>query len=312
MPINKKEIHGFIADTETVGAPPPSAGFEKRTLWSTGDSGNLVAVDVYSLEPAHASDTHYHPDHIELVICWRGKGTITIAPPAAGSTPIAPAWDAPYQDVSIVTGDTLVIPKGALHRFRSAGALQNPEPKDRDKLVDKLVLIVIHAINGVAVKENAGAFSGMASKPFPATMKRNYRDEKYMKFDRNHNNRAVRSRIWGRDAEAEDGAADTAKESLHLTLYTFVPNQMNPGHFHPRSIELVICVQGRALMSTKPKLRGTGWGAEQSDVIREGDSVLVTEAGWHRYVASGNDDCLLLALQTPHPIMHTLEHETSA
>jgi hypothetical protein len=40
--------------------------------------------------------------------------------------------------------------------------------------------------------------------------------------------------------------------------------------------------------------------------------VLVAEADWHRYITSGNDDCLLLAMQTPHPIMHTLEHETNA
>jgi quercetin dioxygenase-like cupin family protein len=313
MPLNRKEIHDFIADTEMVGSPPPSpTGFERKTIWSTAESSDLIEAEVYSFEPGRSSDAHHHPDHVELVICWRGRGTMSIAPLKADSTPSAPAWDTPFQDVTIAAGDTFIIPKGASHRFQSVGPLQNPEPKDRDKLVEKLVLIVVHAINGVAVKELPGKLEGLPAKPYPASLKRNYRDEKYFKFDRNHKNRAIRARIWGRDADAESGAADTAKESLHCTLYTFVPGQENPGHFHPHSVELVFCLQGRARMSTKPKNPGTGWGNEVVGTIREGDSVLVAEADWHRYITSGNDDCLLLAMQTPHPIMHTLEHETNA
>jgi len=312
MPLNKKEIHDFIADTEMVGSSPPSAtGFERRTLWSKVDTHDLAQVEVYSFEPGQSSSAHYHSTHIELVVCWRGRGVATVALPASDSTPTAPKWDPPFQDVTIAAGDTLVIPKGALHRFQSAGVLQNPDPRDRDKRVEKLILIVIHAINGVPVTELAKEITGTATKPYPATLKRNYRDERYLKFDRDHEKRAVRARIWGRDADTEDGAADTAKESLHFTLYTFVPHQENPGHFHPHSMELVICVQGRARMLVKP-WTDPGWGTQVEGIIREGDSVLVDEVGWHRYITSGNDDCLLLAMQTPHPIMHTLEHETNA
>src|SRR6185295_14624757 len=100
---------------------------------------------------------------------------------------------------------------------------------------------------------------------------------------------------------------------------TFVPKQMNPGHFHPESVEWVACLQGRASMTVrakKPKPQ-EGWDAPDTSpppnndtlTIREGDSVLVPAAHWHQYITDGNEDCLLIVSQTPHPVLHILEDE---
>jgi mannose-6-phosphate isomerase-like protein (cupin superfamily) len=45
--------------------------------------------------------------------------------------------------------------------------------------------------------------------------------------------------------------------------------------------------------------------------LEEGDLVLVPMAAWHQYFNSGNMRCKVMALQTPHPIMHTLIDETN-
>jgi quercetin dioxygenase-like cupin family protein len=314
VPHQPRTVFSAIGDTDVSGAIPVSTGFEVATLWSASDSDNHLVVQVHSIEAGKESPSCYFPSHTELVVCWRGRGYLRLAAQSNASTPGNPQWDAPFQDVEIGEGDTIAIPKGALRRYRSADKIASTDPRDADKRVGKLVLIAIYALNGNPVPSQppTAAFSGAPTKPFPP-LKRNFREERYLKFDRNPKNRAIRSRIWGRDGEGDSGAADLAKASFHLTLYTFVPRQENPGHFHPHSVELIVALQGRAETHVQDKNAGgaPGWGADNQYELREGDTLLVKEAGWHRYITAGNDDCLLLALQTPHPIMHTLKHETN-
>lgn len=316
--INRKEIANFIADTV-------DSGFERRTLWSSAESGKKLLVEIFSIEPGHDSGIHYHWQRVEMIICLRGRGKVTIAELASNATENSPNWNPPAPDVDIVEGDTLVIPQGALRKISAANTLANQDPKDKDKLPAKLVLIVLHPLLGKPFSEGHGIFPQAGGPPSTAPQKRNFRDDIYCKYDRKkydstHLNRAIRSRIWGRDAQGSAGEADIAKEQMHLTLYTFVPGQLNPGHFHPDSVEWVACLQGRALMTVRAKKKHEKQGWEAPDpapapnrdslVIREGDSVLVPAADWHQYVTSGNDDCLLIVSQTPHPILHILEHET--
>jgi len=315
--IIKKEIPDFIADTV-------DEGFARRPLWSAVESGKLLLVEVFSIEPGKDTGIHYHWDRVELVICLRGRGKVKLAELQPGAMEASPQWQSPSASVDIAEGDTFVIPKGALHQYAAADVLANQDPKDLDKHPAKLVLIVLHPLLNEGFEEKAGNFPPSGSGNSAQIVKRNYRDDVYCKFDRKkydgvHLNRAIRSRIWGRDAQGSKGEADAAKEQLHLTLYTFVPGQLNPGHFHPNSVEWVACVQGRARMTVRAKKNGKGWNApdpaappnRDTLVIREGDSVLVTAADWHQYITEGNDDCLLIVSQTPHPILHILEHETN-
>jgi len=133
-------------------------------------------------------------------------------------------------------------------------------------------------------------------------------------WEENKNFRAKRIRVWGREApKGEGGKVDRIKEQLQFTLYTFVPEQENPGHFHPHSIELIIALDGGAFTMIRPKIDDDGWTPEANQeqaTLDAGDLVLVPLAGWHRYINRSAERCKVMALQTPHPIMHTLIAET--
>ena len=44
--------------------------------------------------------------------------------------------------------------------------------------------------------------------------------------------------------------------------------------------------------------------------LNEGDTSLVPMGALHWYANASNEDCVLIALQSPHPILHILEEDT--
>lgn len=305
MTVNVKHIRDFVADVDSLPHAPRIA---RKRIWGHGAS-DLLQVDTYSIAPDEEDPTHYHPQHVEMVICWRGKGKAMIAPRKADDS----GWELPYPSIDIKAGDTLVIPKGALHQYVALDQAQ-PANKDTPQPVEKLVLLVVHT-RGTETKPGQTNWNATQPLPDPSIILREI--SKYSYFDRDSNRRCVRSRIWGRDAQGPNGEADNAKPFLHLTAYCFVPNQVNPEHYHPHSLELMICLQGRAtvtvreLNSVNNGIDG-GWQKKteiKEVVIEEGDTVLVPEAALHQYVTFGNEDLILLASQSPHPILHILEDE---
>jgi quercetin dioxygenase-like cupin family protein len=138
----------------------------------------------------------------------------------------------------------------------------------------------------------------------------------YLGYELNPKLICVRSKIWGKEGLVAGGVTDFAKPFFHFTAYTFVPPQENPEHYHPKSVELVLCWQGRANMTVRPSLDpnnagNVGWedALEEREIV-EGDLVLVPKGALHWYAISGNEDLVLLALQTPHPVLHVLEDDS--
>jgi len=254
-------------------------------------------VDVYSIAPGAEDPARYHPHHVELVICWRGTGKVQIAPRKADDS----GWELPYPSIDIKAGDTLLIPRGALFRYLTL-----------DQPVEKLVLLVVHT-RGTVTKP--GQINWAATQPLadPSVIQREI--GKYTSFDRDFEHRCTRMRIWGREAQGPNGEADNAKPFIHLTSYGFVPHQENPEHYHPNSMELIICVQGRATVRVRNlKSAGIDGGWQKISevntvVIGEGDTILVPKAALHQYFTFGDEDLILLASQSPHPILHILENE---
>src|SRR5690242_1998432 len=71
--INKKEIHDFIADTINTN------GYQRRTLWSDAETRQALLVEVFAIEPGNDTGVHYHWDRVEMIVCMRGRGKVTIA-----------------------------------------------------------------------------------------------------------------------------------------------------------------------------------------------------------------------------------------
>jgi quercetin dioxygenase-like cupin family protein len=308
-----KNVRNFVADTH-------AGGMRAKPVWSR-NAKQPLSIDVYTFEPGSTQNTHYHPNSSELAICWSGRGRASIALPQGpidAAWKANPAWQPQYLEIDLAPGDTLVVPKGALHRyeaavFSDAEKLTLPADKQQTARPGKLLLVMVHAGAGTA---KPGALPGTAAPPPQGPQlqkfKRNFRNPAYCHFMRNPELRAVRARIWGKDAQEDDGMSDTAKPSFHLTLYTFVPGQENPEHYHPHSVEFVLCVQGEAKTSIavqKPH-KPNDWQAKQTQVLQAGDMAIVPKAALHRYINStGKDDLLLLALQSPQPIMHIIRDE---
>jgi mannose-6-phosphate isomerase-like protein (cupin superfamily) len=280
-------------------------GFAIANLWartepmgSPEDPRRHIHVEGYRLARGALSEAHYHKDHYELVLVWSGSGTLVRAVENEG-------WRVSEHDLKKL--DTISIPPRTLHQFKGVGE-------------DPLVLITVHALNGIPLLTIQQPFKE-APGPSPFEIRNvatiaNTRDDngKLINWEENKNFRAKRIRVWGREApKGEGGKVDRIKEQLQFTLYTFVPEQENPGHFHPHSIELMIALDGGAFTTIRRKIDGEGWTPEANQeqaTLDAGDLVLVPLAGWHRYINRSAERCKVMALQTPHPIMHTLIAET--
>jgi quercetin dioxygenase-like cupin family protein len=349
MQVHRKSIRDYVGDVRMTpwdrqtGAPLPTPSTQSNVLiyptitrevmWGKGVNQSLE-VSVYSIAPGEDDPPHYHPDHIEFVICWRGKGTATIAKRKQNNSGWEPAVRFDFQ-----RGDTIVVPKGAIHQFHVEATqkmripnpafpdppLPNPLPANHPKTkfdwpAEKLELVVIHAPGCVRIPYAAPFPSPQDPQPIHVpvgtelyTFKRPIGE--FSGFARDVSLQCVRARIWGREAEDNvNGAADDAKPLLHFTSYPFVPGQENPEHYHPHSVEFVMCMQGRAHMTVRPMIESGNFKAGWEDPydlaeLNEGDTVIVPKGALHRYTNATNEDCVLVALQSPHPILHILEDD---
>ena len=235
----------------------------RERMWGKG-ANQPLEVSVYSIAPGEEDELHFHPDHIELVICWRGRGTVTIARTKAVEGNNIPEQVGDAFQIKIRPGDSLVVPKGAFHRFvaDSAQPMLLPNPANPPVPIDdslnwpaeKLELIVIHAhgcvrvpgVDPVTLKE----ITLQDIKPLDRTDEKEKDNDlysllrpigKFCGYARDVRLQCVRARIWGREAERNTaGDADDAKPTLHCTAYTFIPGQENPEHYHPHSVEFVM------------------------------------------------------------------------
>lgn len=335
MQVHRKSIRDFVGDVRSKpkdgeGKPVPDPVYQpniaiyptitRERMWGKG-ANEPLEVSVYSIAPGEEDPVHRHPNHIELVICWRGQGTATIEKTDGGAF-----------EFDIQRGDSIVVPKNAWHKFTARFAQQmaipnpanKPVPIDPSKMwpVEKLELVVIHAHGCVREVPEPKA----DPLPQPKILDRNDKDlyslmrpiGQFCGYARDVRLQCVRSRVWGREAENNvGGLADDAKPTLHFTAYTFVPGQENPEHYHPNSVEFVMCLQGRAQMTVRPMIAPGDFEAEAGwedpyDVaeLNEGDTALVPMGALHWYANASNEDCVLIALQSPHPILHILEDDT--
>lgn len=334
MQVHRKSIRDFVGDVrarpkDAAGAPVADPAYQsnitihptitRERVWGKG-ANQPLDVDVYSIAPGEEDPLHHHPDHIELVICWRGSGTVTIAESAAG-----PVFEFPIQ-----RGDSVLVPKNAFHRFKATAThkmmLPNPAnppvPIEDSKIwpVEKLELVVIHAHGSVRVADDTVVLPAVTVPNANQLYAMLRPIGEFSGYARDVRLQCVRARVWGREAERNvKGDADNAKPTLHFTVYTFVPGQENPEHYHPDSVEFVMCLQGRAKMTVRPRIVrpmteaddfSPGWeDPYEVAELNEGDTALVPMGALHWYANATNEDCVLVALQSPHPILHILEDD---
>jgi quercetin dioxygenase-like cupin family protein len=324
--VNIKHLRDFVADVRAT-SDPQHPNFERKKIdW--GITEPHLTVEILSIAPGKETPAHYYADQAELVICWRGRGTVSIAlQQSDGSGWEPPIADAPDSNgIHIAPGDTLVIPKHAVHKFAALAqerkSVQHPFPKANQNpqvwAVEKLVLLLVRIPDiGAAYTEVdsfPGGFMQVLSSDALTSYKRKILD--YLGFELDPTVICVRSKIWGKEGLVAGGATDFAKPVFHFTAYTFVPEQENPEHFHPKSVELVMCWLGRAVMTVRPSQNPKNAGNAKWDnalverELTEGDLVLVPKGALHWYAVSGAEDLVLLALQTPHPVLHVLEDDS--
>ncbi len=261
---------------------------------------------VYVVKAAHSwPPDHYHPRCSELVLWWGGSGKVILRlPDRAVPWPqweAAPKWEATVHAIDIKAGDSVVVPRGALHRF-TADAAQN------------LVLTIVHTDDPRAVAGNIGAATPVPSTD-PAFI-RNLDSGAPAAIENRRRRRAKRNRVWGLEVKSPGGPLpDPSKAEFHVVQYVFKPSQWNMAHFHPHSVELVICRKGEGEASVVyPKIPGEfpGWDKTSTETValKAGDTMVVPMAALHEYWdKTENDDLFLLAMQTPQPIMHITEAE---
>ncbi|MBB5510922.1 cupin domain-containing protein [Paraburkholderia atlantica] len=334
--VNIKHLRDFVTDVSAANG----SGFDRKEIQWEGISDPPLIVEVLSIAPGKQTDPIYYADQVELVICWRGRGTVSVEMQQSDG----PGWEPRVVDapdsagIRIAPGDTLVLPKYALHSFTALAeerkTVQHPFPKAGQNpllwSVEKLVLLLVRMPDmrgilpngGVQNKDEPNSKIGSFSNGYPQVLsgdaltsyKRAIPD--YLGFERDPALICVRSKIWGKEGLVAGGATDFAKPVFHFTAYTFIPSQENPEHFHPKSVELVLCWQGRADMTVRPSLNPDDAGnakwydAYERRELMEGDLVLVPKGALHWYATSGNEDLVLLALQTPHPVLHVLEDDS--
>jgi quercetin dioxygenase-like cupin family protein len=342
-----RAIRDFVGDVRSTpkdnqgniipktGSQPDFPPITRELMWEAKGKDRPLEVHVYSIAPGAEDSLHRHTEGIELMICWRGRGTMTIKTPSGE-----------LFQFKIERGDSVVVPTGAWHmvtalpedKMEIANPQKPPPPtpapgqpdnsvpeiaKQNLWAIEKLELVIIHAqgCTSEAPVENIDLLTNLQDlkRDNPADANALYRMMrpigKFCGYARNPSLQCVRARIWGREAERDtEGAADDAKPTLHFTAYTFVPTQENPEHYHPHSVEFVMCLQGRAKMTVRPMIDpndfSQGWErALDSAELNEGDAVLVPIGALHWYANASKEDCVLIALQSPHPILHILEDD---
>jgi quercetin dioxygenase-like cupin family protein len=322
--VNIKHLRDFVADVRVAEGP----GFERRQIEWDGIEDPSLIVEVLSIAPGRQTPPHYYADQTELVICWRGRGTVSVAlQQSDGSGWEPPIVDAPDSSgIHIAPGDTMVLPKHAVHKFTALAeerkSVQHPFPKANQNPqvwpVEKLVLLLVRIPDkGEAyklVESFPDGYPQVLSSDALTSYKRKIQD--YLGFELDPKLICVRSKIWGKEGLVAGGVTDFAKPVFHFTAYTFVPSQENPEHFHPKSVEFVLCWLGHASMTVRPSKNPHDAGNAKWDDARmerelmEGDLVLVPKGALHWYAVSGAEDLVLLALQTPHPVLHVLEDDS--
>jgi quercetin dioxygenase-like cupin family protein len=285
--VEVKKIRDFVGNVRIADQDHPDAvPVSCETMWER-TKGRPLQVQLYSLAPGATVNDQHHDEGMGLVLCWSGGGKATITPRKVDDT----GWDAPLPEVSLVPGDTMAIPRAAKIRFAANSTVQ-PDNKDPGDLqpVDKFVFLLLQSDMPPSVDPPALPTVTDASSLIRKISRYSY-------FNRNPEERCVRSRIWGREAQGKlDGGSDVAKPYFHLTAYCFVPQQENPQHHLVDDDDF-----------------GRGWEDQfEAREIEPGDVIIVPIAAQHRYITSGNEDLVLLASQTPHPIMHILEQEVVA
>jgi quercetin dioxygenase-like cupin family protein len=289
---------------------PSLAGHDgnRKQIWRPHGKTQPVDAWVYAIRAGRTWPAdHYHPGCCELVVVWHGKGTVLFQPPAPAPTWAQwehnPQWQQQVYKLDVAEGDTIVIPRGAVHRFRAA-------PNQ------KLELIVVHMQDPRENRRALGAFAPVAP-PVIATYQRNLNTPAYGGGMDSSRRRAKRNRVWGQDPNGSglpnnpQGAPDVCKSEFHMIQYVFHPGQWNAEHFHPHSVEFVICRRGDAEADvTLPNRPGRFPGWRRASIIsfphlHTGDTLIVPKAALHEYWdAHSEKDLVLLAMQTPQPIMH--------
>lgn len=247
----------------------------------------------------------YHPRCSELVLWWGGSGKVILRLPEMKvpwpKWELSPDWDSTVHAVDLKPGASVVVPRGALRRFTAdAGG--------------DLVLVVVHAEDPL---ENPGSIG--ATSPTPSispAFTRNLDASPYSDEQPRRRRRAKRNRVWGQEVKSPGGPLpDPSKAEFHVVQYVFKPSQWNPYHFHPRSVELVICRKGEGEANvTFPQTPGKfpGWDKASTETVplNPGDTMIVPKAALHEYWdKTESSDLFLLAMQTPQPIMHITEAE---
>jgi mannose-6-phosphate isomerase-like protein (cupin superfamily) len=299
-----RSIQEWLDDPLREPLPRPLGTYlTAKTLWGTTESHDFLNIEIHAIAPEGGIDPHYHAGFPVMLICWQGEGQMTVAE----SSGVAGRWNEPYAEFPIKQYDSIYVPPGALYRI-NAGGIQ-PERG--------LVLVAVHALQGQPFNESLAALGDPGAKEYPwirhlaPDWQPPAGEKPLYDWDPNPKHRATRNRIWGKDGFGSTGEADPAKEYFHLVAYCFNPHQENPPHFHPRSVEFMLGLKGTALTYTRHKYPDDyGWDPTQRQkTIMPGDTALVGLADIHRYVNTTDDPVIVLALQTPQPIMHTLEHE---
>ncbi|SAL07020.1 Cupin domain protein [Caballeronia calidae] len=322
--VDIKHLRDFVANVSAANGP----GFACTQMWG-GTGAPPLIVEIFSIAPGMQTPAECGTDGVGLIICWRGRGTVSLALRKSDDS----GWEAPIVDapgsngIHITPGDTLILPKRSAHRFTALAeerkSVQHPFPRaNQDPQVwpvEKLVLLRVSIPGKGNLHRMAepfpDGFSQVLSGDALTSYKRRIAD--YLGFELDPKLICVRSKIWGKEGLVAGGATDFAKPMFHFTAYTFVPRQENPEHHHPKSVELVLCWQGRAKMTVRPRRDEDNVGdirwedAREERELSEGDLVLVPEGALHWYGVSGEEDLVLLALQTPHPVLHVLEDDSS-
>lgn len=276
----------------------------KKEIWGR-TAEQPVDGWVYAIKGgAQWPSDHYHPHSTELVLLWSGSGKVTLRQAVLNGSweewENDPQWANDPREIKIEAHDSVVIPRGALHRF-TATAGSTP-----------LVLLVLHTEDP---KEQAGDLGTTAPIPDDGpSLKRNLGQTPYSIAEESRRRRAKRNRVWGALAQGPEGEPDHGKSEFHLVQYVFKPSQWNRAHFHPYSVEFVLCREGEGEATVVPSTKGPFSEFDHSKtetvIMKKGDTMIVPKAALHEYWDhTGTTDLYLLAMQTPQPIMHLTEHE---
>jgi mannose-6-phosphate isomerase-like protein (cupin superfamily) len=293
-----------IDDDEAMAWQAKTPGFSIADVWARtdpkvgpNDERRYVDIQAYKLENGAKSDAHFHEKHFELVMVWSGEGLLRYGTSANGDWRVA-------KPLVLDRFATIAIPPRTLHQFEQAGSVP-------------LVLVTVHALNDNPLTTTVASFGSQADPTPPLVPRSVAKLEHEAGTWEPPGQRARRIRIWGKEARVENDVlqpVDANKGEFHFTLYAFNIDQANPGHFHPASVEFVFALTNTVEFTIRPKYAGSGWHSPSDVQLHQlvpGDMVLVPLAAWHQYVnKSKTDRSMVMALQTPHPIMHTLIYET--